>query len=393
MVDGRSLGTQASLERLIVQIAAATNARVLYAPNHRWLVRAVQRVVDSVVEVCDDRREDSVTFLLVADDLVVDGHPLRRGGLHQRPVINALRRRGVERLTLGRGLELSECQQLVEALAVGGVPPSTANVVVGQIELVFSEDAESAAGEAEAGQTGGASGSGAGEQPTGLESQVDEAMEAFLRFRREQRIGLGRLEDLVWGFMDALSRSTRTMLPVAPLRDHDEYTFVHSVNVALLVLAQARSFGLQGQVLHSMGLAALLHDVGKLSIPLSILNKPGRLEGEEWNVMMGHVDLGGWYLGGLEASAPLSILVAYEHHLRFDGQPNYPLLRTPRRPTLASQMTGIADVYDAVCTTRPYRKALSREAALEILRARTGTFHDPFLVGNFCQLLDAGRKP
>jgi response regulator RpfG family c-di-GMP phosphodiesterase len=81
-----------------------------------------------------------------------------------------------------------------------------------------------------------------------------------------------------------------------------------------------------------MGLAALLHDVGKLSIPLSILNKPGRLEGEEWNVMMGHVELGGWHLGGLEASAPLSILVAYEHHLRFDGQPNYPPLRTPRRP-------------------------------------------------------------
>jgi HD-GYP domain-containing protein (c-di-GMP phosphodiesterase class II) len=183
------------------------------------------------------------------------------------------------------------------------------------------------------------------------------------------------------------------MLPAVPLKSHDEYTFVHSVNVSLLVMAQARSFGFEEPVLHSFGLASLLHDVGKLAVPLSVLNKPGRLEGDEWKIMMSHAELGAWHLGQLERSAPLTILVAYEHHLRFDGLPNYPVLPQARPPNLASQLTAIADVYDAICTARPYRKALARQAALEAIRNRAGTFHDPFLVANFCRLVEEGGAP
>ena len=118
--------------------------------------------------------------------------------------------------------------------------------------------------------------------------------------------------------------------------------------------------------------------------------KAGRLSGEEWQVMASHAEMGAWELGALANSAPLSILVAYEHHLRFDGEPNYPAVRTSRPPTLASQLTAIADVYDAICTVRPYRRALSQAAALDVLRSRAGTFHDPYLVGQFCQLVTAG---
>jgi len=157
----------------------------------------------------------------------------------------------------------------------------------------------------------------------------------------------------------------------------------------MLVLAQGRSLGIQGPMLHAMGVAALMHDVGKLAIPLDILNKPGRLEGNEWRTMTTHAELGAWQLSGMEDTVPLSILVAYEHHLRFDGGPSYPVLKTPRRPNLASQLTSIADTFDAVSTLRPYKKAFTRPVSLGILRERSGTFHDPFLVGNFHRLLGA----
>ena len=195
------------------------------------------------------------------------------------------------------------------------------------------------------------------------------------------------MEEIVWSLMETLARSTREALALAPLKNHDEYTFVHSVNVALLVLAQARSFGLQGPLLHTLGLAALCHDIGKLSIPLEILNHPGKLEGEDWTVMMGHAEMGAWQLAALESAPPLSVVVAYEHHLRFDGQPSYPAVSPQRRPTFASQLTSLADTFDAVSTLRPYQKARARSAALGILRDRSGTFHDPFLVGNFHRLL------
>jgi HD-GYP domain-containing protein (c-di-GMP phosphodiesterase class II) len=213
--------------------------------------------------------------------------------------------------------------------------------------------------------------------------------DAFVRFKKERRASVKKMDEMVWSLMESLAHSTREALPLAPLKNHDEYTFIHSVNVSLLVLAQGRSLGIQGPMLHAMGVAALLHDVGKLAIPLAVLNKPGKLEGQEWKTMTTHAELGAWQLSGVEDAAPLSILVAYEHHLRFDGGPSYPVLTTPRRPNLASQLTSIADTFDAVSTIRPYKKAFTRPVSLGILRERAGTFHDPFLVGNFHRLLGA----
>jgi HD-GYP domain-containing protein (c-di-GMP phosphodiesterase class II) len=222
---------------------------------------------------------------------------------------------------------------------------------------------------------------------------VDGARDAFTEFRSDRQGGLVRLEQVVWSLMDALQRATREILPLAPLKTHDDYTFVHSVNVSLLTLAQARCFGIEGSRLHAIGLAAFLHDIGKLKIPLEVLNKPGKLEGEEWRIMMSHAQEGATHLCGVGAVHPLAILVAYEHHMRYDGQPNYPVPRVNRRPTLASQLTSISDVYDAICTTRPYAKARSREFALNVLTERIGTFHSPALVANFVRMARVDTPP
>ena len=218
---------------------------------------------------------------------------------------------------------------------------------------------------------------------------VDGARDAFTEFRTDRRGGLVRLEQVVWSLMDALQRATREILPLAPLKTHDDYTFVHSVNVSLLTLAQARSFGIEGARLHAIGLAAFLHDIGKLKIPLEVLNKPGKLEGDEWRIMMGHAQEGATHLCGVEGSHPLAILVAYEHHMRYDGQPNYPVPRIGRRPTLASQMTSISDVYDAICTTRPYAKARSREFAVKRAHRARGHLPQPRAGG---ELRPHGRR-
>jgi HD-GYP domain-containing protein (c-di-GMP phosphodiesterase class II) len=266
-------------------------------------------------------------------------------------------------------------------MALGGVPVSTRYIVVGRIDLQ--------AGPLEG--LGGGPGSGRDSAIDALTGEsVDGAREAFTEFRTDRRGGLARVEQVVWSLMEALQRATREILPLAPLKSHDDYTFVHSVNVSLLTLAQARSFGIEGGRLHAVGLAAFLHDIGKLKIPLEVLNKPGKLDGDEWRTMMGHAQEGATHLCGVEGSHPLAVLVAYEHHMRYDGRPNYPVPRVGRRPTLASQMTAIADVYDAICTTRPYARARSREFAVGVLTERMGTFHSPALVANFVRMVGPG---
>ena len=372
---------QAAVERLIAHMAGALTTNALYPPAHPAVTSALTQLQEGVIGACDERRQDSLTFIRLDDEIVVDGRPLRSGALYLQPVIRALRRSDVARLTLSRELDPDECRALVNALATGRRPDSTPHVVIGQVEIGTPAGTPTRAGE------GSDGGNGSNED---IGEQIELAQEAFARIRHEGVRTVDPVEELVWGLADAVARSTQAVLPTVPLKSHDEYTFVHSVNVSLLVLAQARGFGFDGPLLHAIGVAALLHDVGKLRIPLEVLNKAGKLSGDEWATMASHAELGARELGAIATSAPLSILVAFEHHLRYDGAPNYPAVRVARAPTLASQLTAIADVYDAICTVRPYRRALSQAAALDVLRSRAGTFHDPFLVGQFCQLVTTG---
>lgn len=380
-IEPRMPPGQVAVERLIAQVAGALTTAALYPPTHPAVASAIAQLRDGVVAACDERHQDALTFLRLDEEIVVDGRPLRSGALYFQPFIRALRRSDVARLTLARDLDQDECSALVDALATGRRPDSTAHVVVGQVEIATPRRAPTVPPE----PSGPAS-----RRDSVSETQVEMARDLFARIRHEGVTGLEPVEALVWGLADAVARSTQAVLPTVPLKSHDEYTFVHSVNVSLLVLAQARSFGFDGPLLHAIGVAALLHDLGKLRVPLDVLNKPGKLSGEEWTTMASHAELGAWELGAVASSAPLSILVAYEHHLRYDGEPNYPAVRVARPPTLASQLTAIADVYDAICTVRPYRRALSQAAALDVLRSRAGTFHDPYLVGQFCQLVTTG---
>jgi HD-GYP domain-containing protein (c-di-GMP phosphodiesterase class II) len=361
---------EAAVDRLIVQIGSAVSMRSLYAASHPNVVKACEKLVETLAAACAERGKDELTFLVVGDDLVVEGKPLRKTSLYHEQFARALRRRRVERLTLARGLELEECRRFLEPIATGGTPVSSAHVIVGSLELKGD---------------GAASGESVPDPLSG--DSLHAAREAFTEMRKDKRTGLRRLEEVVWGLMDVLSQTTREILPLAPLKNHDEYTFVHSVNVSLLALCQARALGIQGDPLHAIGVSALVHDIGKLKIPLSVLNKPGKLEDDEWRVMQSHVELGARQLCETPGAQPLAIVVAFEHHLRFDGQPSYPRLRAPRTPTLASQITAIADVYDAASTTRPYSQAQSRAAAIALLRRRAGTWHDPLLVSNMARIV------
>ena len=357
------------IEQLGTHIASAINMRALYPANHPRVIQAV----DLVLKGLKATREDAITYLIVDDDLVVGDEIIRKTSLSVRQFIEILKRNGIERLTLADGLEAGEMRALIGALAAGEPLASSPHIILGRVRVAIEEDEMNK------------------KSRELTVEQLEAVREAWSKFRVEKKLPMAQLEDLVWSFVDSISRTTRAILPLAKLREHDEYTFVHSVNVSLLVLAQARSFGIQGPMLHAFGMAALLHDIGKLTVPLTVLNKPGKLEGAEWETMKGHAQYGAWYLSQIEGTPPLSIIVAFEHHLRYDGHANYPLLRTPRVPNLTSRMTSIADTYDAMSTVRPYQEPLGRALAFEILRKRAETFYDPILVGNFISII--GEQP
>jgi putative nucleotidyltransferase with HDIG domain len=170
------------------------------------------------------------------------------------------------------------------------------------------------------------------------------------------------------------------------LKNYDNYTFTHMVNVSLLTMGQARGLGIDGPLLREFGLAALMHDIGKVRTPLEVLNKPDKLTDAEFTIMKRHVVDGAEILRQTPDIPALAPVVAFEHHLRIDGS-GYPY--GVKRPTLnlGTMMCGIADVYDAMRSQRKYQQAFPTDRILEVLKRNDGTQFDQHLVRRFVQLI------
>jgi putative nucleotidyltransferase with HDIG domain len=170
------------------------------------------------------------------------------------------------------------------------------------------------------------------------------------------------------------------------MRNYDNYTFTHMVNVSILTMGQARALGIEGRLLREFGLSALMHDIGKVRTPQEILNKPDKLTDDEFEVMRRHTVEGAEILRRTPEMPILAPVVAFEHHLRNDGT-GYPF--GVKRPTLnlGTMLCGIADVYDAMRSQRAYQQAFPTDRILAVLKRNDGTQFDQNLVRRFVQLL------
>jgi HD-GYP domain-containing protein (c-di-GMP phosphodiesterase class II) len=162
----------------------------------------------------------------------------------------------------------------------------------------------------------------------------------------------------------------------------------HSSQVAELAVAVARRFGMSSEQLDEVARAAELHDVGKVGIPDAILDKPGRLDADEWEFMRQHTILGERILNAAAALRPVAQLVRSSHE-RWDGT-GYPDRLAGDETPLGSRIIAVCDAYEAMTVDRAYRDALSPEAAARELRAGSGTQFDPDIVDVFVDVI-AGR--
>jgi putative nucleotidyltransferase with HDIG domain len=184
----------------------------------------------------------------------------------------------------------------------------------------------------------------------------------------------------------AMSGGQAMVLPLLQLKEFDQYTTTHAINVAVLTMALAEFLGLGAGTVRAIGLAGLLHDLGKIRIPQEILNKPGKLTREERAVVEAHPVDGARMILDAEEPLDLAAAVAYEHHLCIDGG-GYPTLHYPRPAHQASRLVHVCDVYDALRTRRPYRDAWTSGEALDYIRGRAGTEFDPEAVGAFAEMM------
>jgi HD-GYP domain-containing protein (c-di-GMP phosphodiesterase class II) len=207
-------------------------------------------------------------------------------------------------------------------------------------------------------------------QPEGLESEearevakrtysqgVAVTKEVITGIRLGRATSVKRVKRAVQMIVDQVLNNETSLMGLTTLRDYDEYTFTHSVNVCIFAVALGKKLGFSKLQLYDLGMTALLHDVGKARVPIDILNKTTGLDETEWRVVQAHPWLGALTLFGLRGYDEIpyrSILVAYEHHMKTDLT-GYPRSIRSRSLGIFSRIVAVADGYDAATTRRSYQ--------------------------------------
>ena len=190
-------------------------------------------------------------------------------------------------------------------------------------------------------------------------SIVAESRQAVVSMFSEARMGKTIEADNVMPLVEEISssvaRNPGALISIARLKTADDYTYMHSVAVCGLMIALARQLNLDEAQTREAGMAGLLHDVGKMAIPLEVLNKPGKLTDEEFTLVKGHPAAGHEMLSGGKGVTEISLDVCLHHHEKIDGS-GYPHKLAGDNISLYAKMGAVCDIYDAITSERPYKK-------------------------------------
>lgn len=369
-----------TVRNFIRHLVSAVSGSSLYSPEHRQVVRLTRDAYANLQRVLAGKED--IAFLVVDDDLVCDNAPLE-GSMYVDKFIRALAVKGISHLRITGPVEFNELQALIRGLAgqgesAGEISPSE-NIRIGKVEVHDSSTDEY--------------GDSADDLADVLElwEIPDYERELFIEIRecirRSRKPGMPGVNRVVRSCIRAFGGITSPHRALAPLRALDEYTFTHSTNVCILNLAQAMAMGIDGPFLQEIGVAGMLHDIGKLFVPEEILSKPGALSEEEREIIKHHPVQGAHYLLDMPGVPKLAVVCAYEHHMKFDGT-GYPGRRKGWRQNMCSHMTTISDCFDALRTIRVYRGAMDAAVAAEIIAEKAGTDFHPVLARNFLGVLN-----
>jgi HD-GYP domain-containing protein (c-di-GMP phosphodiesterase class II) len=221
-------------------------------------------------------------------------------------------------------------------------------------------------------------------------SAVSYTKGIFQTVRSGERVNLRKAKRVVASMVDRLVEQEQLLLGMTVIKDYDEYTYYHSTNVSILSVALGQKLGLNRTMLIELGMVALFHDMGKIEVPYEVLNKPGRLDEDEWRIIRKHPQGGVNALLKMRALDDLAVkasIVAFEHHMNFDLS-GYPKLTNPSATDLFSRIVTIVDQYDAMTSARVYKRIpMSPDEVLKVMMESAGKLIDPLIFKFFVNMI------
>ncbi len=374
-----------SLERareVLRLFQAAKKAASIYPPHHEMCLHAFGEFMQGFHDFL--ARRDSFSLQVVGDEFFFEGRLMARESVLYYPLIREFQEKEVGGLNISGGLEAQEFTDFLyllnrsaeELRARGGLKrlmeaAGIASITIDDPGTWKEKPPESV------------------ERATAREEYyeaVNVIRELADQVVSDRRLSTGKANRMVGVMLNRVGENRSAVLGLATIKSYDEYTSFHSVNVLILSLALGSMLPLDRSALMILGTGALLHDLGKITIPQGVLTKTGPLTAQEWEMMRDHPARGADILLAQPGVHPLSVMVAYEHHARYDLT-GYPRIGGKKLPGLFSRIVQVCDVYDAMTTTRPYQRARTPDQAMRVLVKEMGATFDPLLVKVFIDMM------
>jgi HD-GYP domain-containing protein (c-di-GMP phosphodiesterase class II) len=359
---------------LLRQLSSARQDYALYPPRHPKRVENVAAALNTVRKLRSLMKGDPALFV-TRHALYLGPVLLARDSLARYGLVDAFEQAGVEALEILSLVTDSDIDKLIRVLQGElGLDTGFEGLAINRIKPEV---------DAQADEDGDAARSGLRRTyALGLEVLRHTAAAIIT----DEPVDLGAATRLVEELSEQVAKDPTQALMLATVRSHDEYTYYHMLNVCLLSVALGYAVGLRSDQIMALGMGALLHDVGKLNVPVEVLQHVGALSSEQWRLIQRHpVEGAGLIFGTGGNFAQLTAAIVLEHHAAYDLT-GYPTLPGRDHPSLPSRMVAVADCFDAVTTTRPYRRAEERRQALNILLTGAGRGYDPRVVRTFVRL-------
>jgi putative nucleotidyltransferase with HDIG domain len=367
----------AHYDELLRRFASGVRVAQLYAADHPLLRRNVEGLVAALKPL--HQHMPAVPVGIVGTQLVVADTPMPKASAGLTELVRRLKDHEIERISFERGVTPEEIGAFMQAVATLGARTeanaeklSSAHIRVGRIT-------------AEERKSSGVVGDMAAIRQL-YSSAVTAAERAWESAVAEGKPDAPAALQAVEGLADAVTQNRTALIALTAMRNYDNYTFTHMVNVSILTMGQARALGIDGRLLREFGLSALMHDIGKVRTPKEILNKPDKLTDAEFVIMRQHTVDGAEILRRTPEMPILAPVIAFEHHLRIDGT-GYPFGVRRGALNVGTMLCSISDVYDAMRSQRTYQQAFPTDRILAVLKRNDGTQFDQHLVRRFVQLL------
>lgn len=370
---------------VLARLYGLRRARRLYPLEHPAVGEAARELFEIIAQYHGEGVDVPLTFF--EDEVLLGEQVLAEDSMLFDQLIRDMVSIGAGSLTFHRGLESEEVVRFAAVLGLryeevaaveGGIAALVARLAVPHITVsavnVVRDDVTIA--DEDAGQVA----------KLAYTSALDLLRELERLISANQPTGAAHTKNVVRSLVDNILRNRYAMLELSGLKSFDEYTFYHSVNVAILSLALGSTLTRDYRFLSSLGVGALLHDIGKMSVDIDVLNKTTPLTSDEWAELREHPIRGAeiaTLTSGVDRAATVCIL---EHHMRYDLS-GYPARTIDRQQHVTSRIVAVADAYDAMTSKRPYSAPRMQDEAMGIIAKNAGSALDPVLVRLFVDAL------